>query len=126
MKVFSYFLIASASGALSASIDDCPGYTASNVVESDGKLTADLTLAGTACNIYGTDLTDLKLLVEYQTGPYFNSHTFQMRILTELQTLGSTSRFMMLAFKYIKSRNPFCQDPPVRGSLHQMPHSSSS
>ncbi|KAH8168005.1 hypothetical protein CIB48_g236 [Xylaria polymorpha] len=57
----------SASGALSASLDDCPGYIASNVVESDGRLTADLTLAGTACNIYSTDLTDLKLLVEYQT-----------------------------------------------------------
>ncbi|KAI0195668.1 glycosyl hydrolases family 31-domain-containing protein [Xylaria flabelliformis] len=50
-----------------SSVDDCPGYTASNIVESDGKLTADLTLAGTACNIYGTDLTDLKLVVEYQT-----------------------------------------------------------
>ncbi|RWA07552.1 hypothetical protein EKO27_g7548 [Xylaria grammica] len=48
-------------------MSDCPGYTASNVVETDGRLTADLSLAGTACNIYGTDLTDLKLLVEYQT-----------------------------------------------------------
>ncbi|KAI1749329.1 glycosyl hydrolases family 31-domain-containing protein [Xylaria castorea] len=67
MKFPSCFLVASASGALSASVDDCPGYTASNVVEGDGKLAADLTLAGTACNIYGTDLTDLKLLVEYQT-----------------------------------------------------------
>ncbi|KAI1432490.1 glycoside hydrolase family 31 protein [Xylaria sp. CBS 124048] len=55
-------------GVLAASIDDCPGYTASNVVETEGTVTADLTLSGTACNIYGTDLTDLKLLVEYQTG----------------------------------------------------------
>ncbi|KAI0403844.1 glycosyl hydrolases family 31-domain-containing protein [Xylaria palmicola] len=67
MRFLSYFILASAASALAASVDDCPGYTASNVVESDGKLTADLTLAGTACNIYGTDLKDLKLLVEYQT-----------------------------------------------------------
>ncbi|KAI3341136.1 glycosyl hydrolases family 31-domain-containing protein [Ustulina deusta] len=67
MRFLSYLVLASSSVALSASIDNCPGYTASNIVESDGKLTADLSLAGAACNIYGTDLTDLKLLVEYQT-----------------------------------------------------------
>ncbi|KAI1272151.1 glycosyl hydrolases family 31-domain-containing protein [Xylaria sp. FL0933] len=67
MRFHRYLALASASVARSASISDCPGYTASNVVESDGKLTADLSLAGTACNVYGTDLTDLKLLVEYQT-----------------------------------------------------------
>ncbi|KAI1140354.1 glycoside hydrolase family 31 protein [Hypoxylon sp. FL0543] len=53
--------------AFAASIRDCPGYTASNIVDADGTLTADLTLAGDACNVYGTDLPDLKLLVEYQT-----------------------------------------------------------
>ncbi|KAJ4295473.1 hypothetical protein N0V90_007485 [Kalmusia sp. IMI 367209] len=47
-------------------IGDCPGYEASNVVKSDSSLTADLKLAGSACNVYGDDLTDLKLLVEYQ------------------------------------------------------------
>ncbi|KAL4795719.1 glycosyl hydrolases family 31-domain-containing protein [Aspergillus venezuelensis] len=45
----------------------CPGYRASNVHESTNTLTADLTLAGEPCNSYGTDLRDLKLLVEYQT-----------------------------------------------------------
>ena len=29
-----------------AAVDACPGYTASNVVESDSGLTADLTLSG--------------------------------------------------------------------------------
>ncbi|KAI0204191.1 glycosyl hydrolases family 31-domain-containing protein [Astrocystis sublimbata] len=67
MKISSVFLLASASGALSASIYDYPGYTATNVVETSSRLTADLTLAGEACNIYGTDIKDLKLLVEYQT-----------------------------------------------------------
>ncbi|KAF1933287.1 glycoside hydrolase family 31 protein [Didymella exigua CBS 183.55] len=50
-----------------ASIDDCPGYTASNVQDDGGRVTADLALAGEACNIYSNDLTNLKLEVEYQT-----------------------------------------------------------
>jgi alpha-glucosidase len=51
-----------------AEIDACPGYTVSNVVENESTLTADLTLAGDACNAYSEDVKDLKLLVEYQTG----------------------------------------------------------
>ncbi|KAI9370990.1 glycosyl hydrolases family 31-domain-containing protein [Aspergillus egyptiacus] len=45
----------------------CPGYRASHIQERGNSLTADLTLAGEPCNTYGTDLKDLKLLVEYQT-----------------------------------------------------------
>ncbi|KAI0179275.1 glycoside hydrolase family 31 protein [Hypoxylon sp. FL1284] len=45
----------------------CPGYTASNVVTTASGLTADLTLAGDACNVYGTDLQDLTLEVSYET-----------------------------------------------------------
>ncbi|OTB04024.1 glycoside hydrolase family 31 protein [Hypoxylon sp. CI-4A] len=45
----------------------CPGYTASNVVKSASGLTADLKLAGEACNVYGTDLDDLVLQVSYDT-----------------------------------------------------------
>ncbi|KAF2790304.1 glycoside hydrolase family 31 protein [Melanomma pulvis-pyrius CBS 109.77] len=48
-------------------LSGCPGYEASNVVKTDSSLTADLTLAGPACNKYSEDLTDLKLVVEYQT-----------------------------------------------------------
>jgi alpha-glucosidase len=48
--------------------DSCPGYKASNVQRSDTRLTADLTLAGTACNTYSEDLQDLKFLAEWQTG----------------------------------------------------------
>lgn len=47
--------------------DLCPGYTASQVSESVTGLTAHLTLAGQACNVYGTDVSDLDLTVEYQT-----------------------------------------------------------
>ncbi|KAL1867940.1 hypothetical protein VTK73DRAFT_3905 [Phialemonium thermophilum] len=45
----------------------CPGYKASNVKTSATGLTADLSLAGSACNIYGTDLKNLKLEVTYET-----------------------------------------------------------
>ncbi|KAJ9141692.1 Family 31 glycosyl hydrolase [Pleurostoma richardsiae] len=45
----------------------CPGYKASNVKTTATGLTADLALAGAACNVYGTDLTDLTLEVTYET-----------------------------------------------------------
>lgn len=51
-----------------ATLDSCPGYAATNIQQSSRGLTADLNLGGAACNVYGTDLTNLKLLVEYQTG----------------------------------------------------------
>ena len=46
----------------------CPGYTASNVKTTSSGLTADLSLAGTACNAYGDDLKQLTLEVVYETG----------------------------------------------------------
>lgn len=61
-------LAASLAERQSPSLQSCPGYTASNVQNDGGRITADLALAGTACNVYGDDLTDLKLEVEYQTG----------------------------------------------------------
>ncbi|KAH9866138.1 hypothetical protein J1614_008702 [Plenodomus biglobosus] len=42
-------------------------YRASNVQRRDGSLSADLTLAGKECNLYGQDLQDLKFLAEWQT-----------------------------------------------------------
>ncbi|KAL7620180.1 hypothetical protein AAE478_009173 [Parahypoxylon ruwenzoriense] len=44
----------------------CPGYKASNVEATSNGLTALLTLAGDACNVYGTDIEALSLFVEYQ------------------------------------------------------------
>ncbi|KAK4987843.1 hypothetical protein LTR66_007486 [Elasticomyces elasticus] len=49
------------------SIASCPGYKAANVKTTANSLSATLSLAGTACNIYGTDLTDLILDVVYET-----------------------------------------------------------
>ncbi|KAF6218041.1 hypothetical protein HO133_006453 [Letharia lupina] len=60
-------LLGSLRPVLSQNISGCPGYTASNVAQTDSGLTASLTLAGDACNVYGYDLPDLTLLVEYQT-----------------------------------------------------------
>lgn len=51
-----------------SSLEACPGYSASNVQNDGSKVTANLALAGIACNVYGEDLTDLRLEVEYQTG----------------------------------------------------------
>lgn len=49
--------------------ESCPGYKASNVKKQHGAVvSADLSLAGDACNVYGTDLDHLKLEIEYQTG----------------------------------------------------------
>ena len=56
--------------AFGASIESCPGYKASNVEKTTGKITADLTLAGDSCNLYGTDLENLRLLVEYQSSKF--------------------------------------------------------
>jgi alpha-glucosidase len=47
--------------------DVCPGYLASNIVSTPHGLTADLRLAGSACNVYGTDIEALNLTVEYQS-----------------------------------------------------------
>jgi hypothetical protein len=52
---------------------DGPGYRASNVVETVTGLTADLTLAGPACNVLGRDIQELKLSVNYETGIYARS-----------------------------------------------------
>ncbi|KZF23342.1 glycoside hydrolase family 31 protein [Xylona heveae TC161] len=45
----------------------CPGYKATNVQNSTFGLTATLSLAGTPCNLYGTDIDTLNLTVQYQT-----------------------------------------------------------
>lgn len=79
MAFFLRLLLAAT--AVSASIiprgtDDplasCPGYKASNVKTTASTLTADLSLAGSACDVYGTDLMSLTLQVVYETGKALN------------------------------------------------------
>ncbi|CAM1501165.1 Fc.00g103270.m01.CDS01 [Cosmosporella sp. VM-42] len=74
MRSWTAFLFSSLASAAIVSRDysghgklgDCPGYTASNVKTSGTGLTANLKLAGQACNAYGTDLKDLTLEVTYE------------------------------------------------------------
>ncbi len=79
MAVLTFIRTALFAGAASAALiardypsDDplakCPGYKASNVQTTASGLTADLTLAGEACNTYGDDLKGLTLTVSYDTG----------------------------------------------------------
>lgn len=68
----------------------CPGYEASNVKTTGSSLTADLSLAGAACNAYGDDLTSLTLSVTYETGNYLIPQTWT--IAEETQMTASTSR----------------------------------
>ncbi|KAH0542641.1 hypothetical protein FGG08_002964 [Glutinoglossum americanum] len=44
----------------------CPGYKAGNVQRNANGFTATLTLAGKACNVYGTDIQSLNLSIEHQ------------------------------------------------------------
>ncbi|KAF9888046.1 hypothetical protein FE257_009310 [Aspergillus nanangensis] len=48
-------------------LSKCPGYKATKHWKTRTGFYADLSLAGPACNVYGIDLPDLKLEVEYQT-----------------------------------------------------------
>ena len=50
-------------------LDACPGYKAQNVHSLGPKLTADLVLAGKACDVFGKDIQKLKLEVTYETSP---------------------------------------------------------
>lgn len=73
-KPFLLALGAWAAGALAApapaasSLEQCPGYKATNVRQTRHSLTADLKLAGKPCNTYGKDLDNLVLKVSYDTG----------------------------------------------------------
>jgi hypothetical protein len=63
--------------------DSCPGYKASNVQRSESSLTADLTLAGTACNLYSPDLQDLKFSAQWQTGMCWLSCSLRLAVLED-------------------------------------------
>lgn len=60
-------VVATTAVSVVTSVDECPGYKASNIRDSKHTLTADLRFAGKACNVYGDDIGRLKLRVEYQT-----------------------------------------------------------
>ncbi len=66
--MFTVALFGLLASGLAVAQTACPGYRASNVQQTANGLSATLNLAGPACNIYGTDLRNLTLTVEYQSG----------------------------------------------------------
>lgn len=107
-----------------APIDSCPGYAASNVVIGDSSLTADLKLAGDACNVYGDDLADLKLEVEYQSSMQLSTYKNIKLGLSFVQAQDYMSRYSTLAEMSTKSQNQFSQDQQGHPTL-LTPHSNS-
>jgi hypothetical protein len=61
-------IVALSARDIAPDVPSCPGYTLTSVAQMGNSITANLQLAGQACNMYGTDLGSLQLLVEYQTG----------------------------------------------------------
>jgi hypothetical protein len=111
-----------------AAVDSCPGYTASNVVTTDSGLTADLTLAGAACNAYSDDIKDLKLVVEYQTGKYllFPPHfhppyksTIPHTNLVQMSVC--TSRYTTPTFRFFKFKRRLSHAPRTRTPMPARP-----
>lgn len=107
-------------------LTSCPGYKASNVKTTASSLTADLSLAGAACNVYGDDLTSLTLEVVYETGK--QAYPPKTKNLTEItQTTAFTSRSKILPMASIRFR-PVCSHGhrPRQGSISKAPTSNST
>jgi alpha-glucosidase len=71
----------------------CPGYSASNVQKTAHVLTADLTLTGPACNVYGNDILDLSLSVQYQAPERLN-----VQIVPRYLVPSNQSQYILPAF----------------------------
>ena len=67
-SLFSLLNVARAEYVDPAVLDTCPGYEATEVKVSGSMLTAKLVLAGSPCNVFGTDIKTLDLAVTYETG----------------------------------------------------------
>lgn len=65
-----FLTLALTSLAISARSESCPGYALTDIKQTANSLTGSLSLAGDACNAYGEDIKDLRLLVEYQSGKW--------------------------------------------------------
>lgn len=56
--------------------ESCPGYVVSDVEQTATGLVANLNLGGAACNVHGTDVPELKLSVNYDSGKNIPSFHF--------------------------------------------------
>ena len=68
----------------------CPGYVGSHALRTPDGLTATLTLAGPACNVYGTDIETLNLTVEYQS-----SDRLSISIVPAYVDASNTSQYIL-------------------------------
>ncbi|KAI7490215.1 putative alpha-glucosidase AgdA [Hortaea werneckii] len=70
---------------------ECPGYKASNIEETQNNLTADLVLAGKACDLYGFDIHELTLDVEYQAKERLSVKIYQKYLGSRNESLYTLS-----------------------------------
>jgi hypothetical protein len=87
----------------------CHGYKASNIKTTGSSLTADLSLAGAPCNVYGDDLKSLTLEVVYETGKHPLLTSIQ-QLTKSTQMTASTSRSKILPTACIKCPPASCHD----------------
>ncbi|THC95703.1 hypothetical protein EYZ11_004825 [Aspergillus tanneri] len=88
-------------------IESCPGYKASNIQDHGGSLTADLQLAGS--DTYGSELTTLKLKVDYETKEPFS---FAVTRADTKKTLFNTSGSnLIFRSQYLNLRTSLPQNP---------------
>lgn len=114
--------------ARAANASACPGYTATNIDVTESGLTADLSLAGTACNTYSEDLQELKLVVEHQTGMLLlpniiappNVAVVTGRRLIHVQMIAFMSRSTTQGSTSFRSKKMFSLVPRTKRLLPQV------
>ena len=73
--------------------DVCPGYKATNVTDTSHGFIADLLLAGKPCNVYGNDIADLSLVVEYQS-----QKRLSVKVFPKYLAPANTSQYIIPGF----------------------------
>ncbi|KAK3317301.1 glycoside hydrolase family 31 protein [Cercophora scortea] len=102
---------ATTASVLAAPVTPCAGYQATNVLQGDSYLVADLALASN-CSLYSQDIPNLRLLVEYQTETRLhvliedadrNVYQVQERVLPRPSNQNISSARAALRFNLVKS-----------------------
>ena len=86
----------------------CPGYLASHVKQDDNGFSASLTLAGAPCNVYGTDIDELNLVVQFQSNSRLEINISPSNIVSDQSYLFCICEFR-LAFLYTGKFDPRCR-----------------
>ncbi|KAF7333723.1 Glycoside hydrolase family 31 protein [Mycena venus] len=113
----------------SFNVSTCPGYSLHSLSETDAGLTAQLSLAGPACNAFGIDITDLTIEVKYETETRLHVNIFDTAnsqftipetVVTRAQVSDSnTAAKSDLVFNYDPS--PFAFWITRRSAPHSIP-----